>query len=73
MKTQCDAILETLKAARGEWVSMPYLARVSESLNIHSRVDELRQKRGLNIENKLEHDEVRRRRKTSFYRLPLPA
>lgn len=70
MQTQCDAILETLQAAKGEWVPMPHLARISESLNIHSRVDDLRHKRGLNIENKIERDSERPRRKVSFYRMP---
>lgn len=73
MQTQCDAILETLQQAAGQWVPMPHLARVSESLNIHSRIDELRHKRGLHIENKTERDAGRKHRKISFYRLPLPA
>jgi hypothetical protein len=73
MTTQCDAILEILRAAAGEWVPMPYLARASESLNIHTRVDELRHKRGLNIQTKTERDAERKHRKASFYRLPVEA
>lgn len=70
MQSQCDAIHDCLSAAKGEWVPMPHLAAVSESLNVHSRVDELRHKRGVMIENKKERDECRRRRTLSFYRIP---
>lgn len=70
MMTQCQAILDELKAAGGQWVPMPHLAAVSESLNVHSRVDELRHKRGVMIENKKERDLVNRRRNLSFYRIP---
>lgn len=69
--TQCDLILQSLKAANGEWVSMPQLAEAGESLNVHSRIDELRHKRGLCIENRTESDPVRPRRRRSFYRLLL--
>ena len=69
MPTQCDAILECLQEAKGEWVSMSHLARVSESLNIHTRVDELRHKRGAAILNKIERDACYKHRKTSYYRL----
>ena len=71
MQTQCDTILEALHDAKGAWVPMPHLARVSESLNIHSRVDELRHKRGMDIRNKQERDECNRKRKHSFYRIPV--
>lgn len=70
MKSQCDVIHDALKSADGEWVSMPHLAALSESLNVHSRVDELRHKRGAIIENKKERDECNRRRNLSFYRIP---
>lgn len=71
MTSQCDAILQALQAANGEWVSMPQLAAEADSLNVHSRVDELRHKRGLNIENRTESDPDRPRRRKSFYRLPI--
>ena len=32
--TQCDLILQALKAADGQWVSMPQLAEAGESLNV---------------------------------------
>ena len=69
MTTQCDLILQALQAANGEWVSMPQLAEAGESLNVHSRIDELRHKRGIHIENRTERDPLRPRRKLSFYRL----
>lgn len=69
--TQCDLILQALHAANGEWVSMPQLADTAESLNIHSRIDELRHKRGLHIENKLQPDPRKPRRRLSFYRIPI--
>lgn len=71
MESQCDLILQALKAANGEWVPMPQLAAEADSLNVHSRVDELRHKRGLNIENRTESDPNRPRRRKSFYRLPI--
>ena len=70
MLTQCDAIHSCLTAAAGAWVPMPHLAAVSASLNIHTRVDELRRKRGVMIENKTERDHANRHRKLSFYRIP---
>jgi len=69
--SQSDIVLKALQAAEGEWVSMPELAAASESLNIHSRIDELRHKRGIPIENKLESDPHRPRRRRSFYRIPI--
>lgn len=71
MPTQCDLILQALRSAKGAWVPMPQLAAEADSLNVHSRIDELRSKRGLHIENKTESDPVRPRRRRSFYRLPL--
>ena len=70
MITQCDLILQALRSANGEWVSMPQLAAAGESLNVHSRIDELRSKRGLRIENRIMSDPQRPRRRLSFYRLP---
>jgi hypothetical protein len=49
---------------------MPQLAAAGESLNVHTRIDELRSKRGLPIENKTLSDPARPRRRLSFYRLP---
>ena len=46
--TQNSLILETLRARRGAWVSMPELVEVSGSYNVHSRIDELR-RRGARI------------------------
>lgn len=65
--SQEDKILECLRAARGRWVPMPKLAAYSGSMNIHTRIDGLRQK-GFGIEN---HQERRRdtRSRDSFYRL----
>lgn len=71
MTTQCDLILQALQAARGEWVPMPQLADAGDSLNVHSRIDELRHKRGLHIENMTVPDPARPRRRLSFYRIPL--
>lgn len=67
-KTQCDLILETLQAAAGDWVPMPELARISGSLNIHTRIDQLRHERGLRIENS-KSTEPGTRRIHSSYRL----
>ena len=49
--SQCAKILETLRAAGNDWVTMPALVQASGSYNIHSRVDELRSKHGVQIEN----------------------
>ena len=51
--TQCDLILECLlQQARtcpaDPWVAMPHLSRVSGSLNVHSRISNLRD-RGYSI------------------------
>ena len=52
--SQCAKILRVLQDARGEWVSMPALVLVSGSYNIHSRVDELRSKHGIEIHNEVD-------------------
>jgi len=49
--SQCAIILRALQAAEGDWISMPTLVAISHSYNIHSRIDELRQVHGYNIEN----------------------
>ena len=67
--TQCELILQALRAANGEWVPMPQLASVADSLNVHSRIDELRHRHGLHIQNRVESDPRRPRRRLSFYRL----
>ncbi|MBK1884123.1 hypothetical protein JIN85_17010 [Luteolibacter pohnpeiensis] len=67
--SQCDLILEALQNADGEWVSMPTLAAASRSLNIHSRIANLRD-RGFQIENRTEQEN---RAVHSFYRLITPA
>lgn len=41
-KSQTDRVLRMLQSAHGDWVSMPDLARGSGSLNIHSRIADLR-------------------------------
>lgn len=64
--SQCAKILEVLRAAGNDWVPMPELVRASGSYNIHSRVDELRSKHGVNIEN---HTDVSVRPHLSRYRL----
>ena len=64
--SQENAILQRLQAARGGWVSMPELSRVSGSLNVHSRIACLRED-GHNIPKpKLEREGSRIR---SFYRI----
>lgn len=40
--TQCGAILRRLKRARGRWVSLPELMRVSGAYAVHSRISDLR-------------------------------
>lgn len=69
--TQCDLILQALHAANGGWVPMPQLAAAADSLNVHSRIDELRHKGGHHIENRTESDPRRPRRRLSFYRIPI--
>lgn len=70
--SQADLILQALQAANGEWVPMPQLAAAGESMNVHTRIDELRHKHGFpSIENKMEPDPAKPRRRLSFYRLPI--
>lgn len=49
--SQCDRIQAALEQARGEWVAMTELWRVSGAFAVHSRVADLR-KRGHCIEHK---------------------
>jgi len=48
--SQNRKILSHLRRKIGKWVSMPKLSRASGSLNIHSRISDLRNM-GLPIEN----------------------
>jgi hypothetical protein len=41
-ETQCELILARLEKARGRWVMMPELSRVSGSYVVHSRIADLR-------------------------------
>jgi len=68
--SQNSAIIERLRQAPGEWVPMPELARISGSMNIHTRVWEINDTLGLGIENKTLRDPTHKFRKLSFYRLP---
>ena len=63
--SQCDLILAELRQNANEWVPMPHLARVSGSLNIHSRIADL-VKRGHRIENR---QITKGRMRHSFYRI----
>ena len=65
--SQCDRILAVLTKDAGNWVPMPLLGVLSGSRNVHSRIDELRKKRGLTIDHK---QETEGRSKYSYYRLP---
>jgi hypothetical protein len=71
MDTQNAIILDALTAAAGGWVPMPELVARSGSYNVHSRVDELRHKRGINILNRTERDRATKHRKLSFYSIPI--
>ena len=51
---QCSLILEHLRRKRGEWVEMPELVTVSGSYNVHTRIDDLRHRRGCDIECQVE-------------------
>ena len=62
--TQNQLILERLMQSAGEWVPMPELAQCSGSMNVHSRISNLRD-RGHVIEVRLQGI----RPKHSFYRL----
>lgn len=37
-----DKILSALKSKIGQWIAMPKLSRASGSLNVHSRISDLR-------------------------------
>lgn len=69
--SQCDAVLAGLEAARGEWVEMPKLAKLAGDYAVHSRVSDLRTKRGLHIEHKNVFRKLKdgRRKVLSYYRL----
>ncbi len=62
--TQNELVLAELQRRQGEWVEMPRLCAVSGSLNVHSRISNLRDA-GHQIEWKWEGHRPRR----SFYRL----
>lgn len=66
--SQADKVLAKLKETPGEWVEMPELARACGGFAVHSRISELRHKRGLTIEHKEESIKGSRQR-ASFYRL----
>ena len=63
--SQCDRILAALRAAPGQWVSLPALYQASGSMAVHSRINDLR-KRGHLIENQAP---VKNRKCLSSYRL----
>ena len=67
--SQCDTILKALLKRAGKWVSMPALVKASGSYNVHSRIDELRHKRGVRIEN-MTRQKKGSYGKTSLYRIP---
>lgn len=67
--SQADLILRRLIEARGEWVPMPELVRVSGAFAVHSRIADLR-RAGWQIEQESVH---RQRRVHSFYRLHSPS
>lgn len=62
--TQCDIILDALVRARGTWVAMPDLARLSGAFAIHSRISDLRSV-GHKIDVRMEGGRPRK----SWYRL----
>ena len=64
--SQCAKIVRELARANGNWVGVHRLMRVSRSINIHSRVDELRRRLGYRIEN---HTDVSVKPHVSKYRL----
>lgn len=66
--SQCELILNRLRATPGEWVSMPELCDVSGSYNVHTRIDQIRHERGLLVENDIRR-KPRDRRQYSYYRL----
>ena len=70
--SQNQSILDVLTDRKGQWVSMIELIVASGSYNIHSRISELRKKRGVPVENRTEQKPTPKdpRRKISFYRIP---
>ena len=68
--SQCACILSELQLQAGEWVSMARLHVSSGSMNVHSRIADLR-KRGHTIDHKNERPKGRTAIH-SFYRLVLP-
>lgn len=68
VNSQCAKILRALQARPGQKVSMPRLASLSGSWNVHCRVDELRNRLGwTQIKNETD---VSVRPHQSFYWLP---
>jgi hypothetical protein len=68
-ESQCQKILNHLRAHLGEWVPMPELYQVSGAMAVHSRIADLRAA-GCRIEHKNEREPGSRTQK-SFYRLML--
>lgn len=50
--SQCDLILAELERADGAWVGLPLLHAASGSMAVHSRIADLRTRRGLTIEHR---------------------
>jgi hypothetical protein len=50
--SQCDKIETILRQRAGTWVPVTELAFASGSLAVHSRINDLRTKRHLNVEQK---------------------
>jgi hypothetical protein len=69
--TQNTLILGRLSATPNEWVPMPELCRIANSLSCHTRINDLRKEGGHHIENKQETQKGTRRRE-SYYRLVVP-
>lgn len=65
--SQAAKILECLRSRRPRWVPMPYLSAISGSLNVHTRIDELR-RQGFDIVND-QRTKLDTRSRDSFYRL----
>ena len=68
--SQCEMILAKLTIYAGQWVPMPDLWLISGSLNVHSRISDLR-RRGHNIEQRNSYEGKRVIK--SFYKLILKA
>ncbi len=49
--SQCARILSRLESQWPDWCTMPELVEASGSFNIHTRIDELRHRYGVEIEN----------------------